>query len=155
MTDDHPFAHDLLAPLTRDLELRPRGETPASLRRLLRPVQERCVRDIEDCTARLKALADEASSIQDLKAESALRAKIVDQCTQLLRLCRDAPGSEVDEPRPLRSQANVPNWREIPVEVRRKFLESRIEWDSRLLKDLEAVSDGAATEDGGDRGRTR
>ena len=112
-----------IVPLTADIELRPARSSPVSLRRMLGPMFERCVVDIEESTDRLKKLADAASSVHDLKAESALRAKIVDQCTQILRLCRADSTTAYEEPRPIRSQEDVTRWDSLPPAAKEKILE--------------------------------
>ncbi len=126
-----------LVPLSADLELRPARSSPVSLRRLLGPMFERCVVDIEESTDRLKKLADAASSVHDLKAESTLRAKIIDQCTQILRLCRADSTTADDEPPRLRSQEDVPDYLHLPKQVREKFEEGYglIEEGARLAEE--------------------
>lgn len=106
-----------LVPLSGDLELRPARSSPVSLRRMLSPLLEDCVRDITESIGRLRTLAEQASQKEDHRAEASLRAKIVDQATAILRLCGNEPATGYGQ---LRSQQDVPEWEE----VREDFIES-------------------------------
>ena len=103
--DDHS-----LVPLSADLELRPARSSPPSLRRLLSPLLEDCVRDITESIGRLRTLAEQASQKEDHRAEASLRAKIVDQATAILRLCGNEPATGYGQ---LRSQEDLPPWEEV------------------------------------------
>ena len=125
-----------MVPLSGDLELRPARSTAVNLSRLLSPMLEGCVRDIEESTARLKQLADEARSVQDLKTESALRAKILVTAAQILRLCHGGSTMAYDEPRPIRSPDDLPDWDLLPLPIREKFEEAY-----RLLHEGEQLAE--------------
>ena len=124
-----------LFPLSTDIELRPARSSPVSLRQLLGPMLDRAVQDIEESAARLRDLANEAASLRDHKAEAALRAKIVDQATAILRVCREeaSPAEEAWQPR---SQDDVPNMKLLPPRVREQFEEGY-----RLIAEAERLAE--------------
>ncbi len=135
MDRTHGDEQRLSAPLTKHLELRPRNETPVSLRQMLGPMLDRAVQDIEESAARLRDLANEAASLRDHKAEAALRAKIVDQATAILRVCREeaSPAEETWQPR---SQDDLPRMELLPPRVREQFEEGY-----RLLAEAERLAE--------------
>ena len=118
---EHEAQRPVPTPLTTDIELRPRGMQPVSLGRALAPLIHDYIQDMVDASRELKRLATEAKEAKDRSAEALLQAKIVEQATNILRLFRAEPG--VAEAKPIRSQADVPDWDALPVDVRRKFHE--------------------------------
>ncbi len=96
---------------------------------------DRAVQDIEESAARLRDLANEAASLRDHKAEAALRAKIVDQATAILRVCREeaSPAEETWQPR---SQDDVPRMELLPPRVREQFEEGY-----RLIAEAERLAE--------------
>ena len=114
-----------LVPLSADLELRPARSSPPSLRRLLSPLLEDCVRDITESIGRLRTLAEQASQKEDHRAEAALRAKLIELATKLLSLCRDEPVTTVgNQPRTqLKSQADLPDLDSFPPAAQEKIIE--------------------------------
>ncbi len=88
-----------------------------------------------DNTKRLNELAESARDSQDRKAEVLLRAKIVDQATAVLRLCRDEATPTTETWRPL-CQDDVPRMELLPPRVREQFEEGY-----RLLAEAERLAE--------------
>ena len=135
MDRTHGDEQRLSAPLTRDLELRPRGETPATVGRALSPLIRHYTEQLVDNTKRLNELAESARDSQDRKAEVLLRAKIVDQATAVLRLCRDEATPTTETWRPL-CQDDLPNMELLPPRVQEQFVEGY-----RLLAEAERLAE--------------
>ena len=105
-----------LFPLSTDIELRPARSSPASLRRMLSPLLEDCIRDITQSIGRLRKLAEQAGQEEDRRAEAALRSKIIDQALAILRICGDEAATGFPK---IASQDDLPQWEE----VREQFIE--------------------------------
>lgn len=119
-SDDTPDA-SVPAPLSHDLELRPRNRKLTTVRQLLTPLVERFAEDLVEASSSLRRLAREAHDANDRVAEAALRAKIADQATALLRVCRDDSPSG---PREIRSQRDLPDLSKLTTETRRRMEEA-------------------------------
>lgn len=107
-------------PLSLDLELRPRGTAPVSVRQALGPLVRQYIGDLVEASEGLKRLAEEAYRANDRTAEAALRAKIVDQATALLRLCRE-DSQPHGAGHVIRSQSDVPRWASLSPQTRRSL----------------------------------
>jgi len=82
------------APLSSDLELRPRGTSPASLEQALGESPVAWVGNVIQEINRLHELADQAQAAGDLKEKLKYTSKACDLELRLLKLCLDAEGLE-------------------------------------------------------------
>ncbi len=120
MDRTHGDEQRLPAPLTRDYELRPRGETPATVGRALSPLIRHYTEQLVDNTKRLNELAESARDLRDHKAEASLRAKISDLAVSVLRLCTQDATPTVETWHP-QCQEDLPDWNLLPQQVQEKF----------------------------------
>ena len=120
MHDDETFEETLPA-LTRDLELRPRGITPAGLDRLIQPRLAGYLEQIETTLVELRKLAEQAPGVM---AEAAIKTKIADTLLRLIKVGEQACAAVGTQPRTqLRSQADLPDLDSFPPAAREKFIE--------------------------------
>lgn len=87
---DRPAETQVLAPLSADLELRPRGAVAGSPARQLASRVGPYLEVLDENIAGLRRLIQQAEQNRDPVAEAALRAKLVDLVTRLASLATTA-----------------------------------------------------------------
>jgi len=108
-----------IVPLSRKIELRPRGTSDNSTGEIL----QQSINHIATSLTRLGEIADRACREDNPVMEAQLRAKLADLGTRLLGLQRSNPFAK--EP-PL-SQEDLPDWSALPDEVR-EYFEKGFQW---------------------------
>ncbi|MCZ6799643.1 MAG: hypothetical protein O7F12_04065 [Nitrospirae bacterium] len=107
-----------IVPLSRKIELRPRGTSDNSTGELL----QKSINHIATSLTRLGEIADRACREDNPVMEAALRAKLADLGTRLLSLQRNSLAKE-----PPMSQEDLPDWSAFPEDVR-EYFEKGFQW---------------------------